>query len=118
MEKPPSKVLFPNTPNIQDIAIPIPNYKYPYIEPKGDTSTKMIDRKMIQDVGREISIYPDVVYRPPPKPVKNIYTWYSWKLVRYWPRTEYRFEDNSPFQEGVISEMYQRPDMSYSQGPQ
>ena len=29
----------------------------------------MIDRKTIQDIGREIPIYPDPVYRPPPKPV-------------------------------------------------
>ena len=28
------------------------------------------------------------------------------------------FEDNSPFQEGIISEMYQRPDKSYFQEPQ
>ena len=28
------------------------------------------------------------------------------------------FKENSPFQEGVISEMYQRPDKSYSQEPQ
>ena len=28
------------------------------------------------------------------------------------------FEENSPFQEGVISEMYQRPDNSYFQEPQ
>ena len=27
------------------------------------------------------------------------------------------FEENSPFQEGVISEMYQRPDKSYFQEP-
>ena len=28
------------------------------------------------------------------------------------------FKENSPFQEGVISEMYQRPDKSYFQEPQ
>ena len=28
------------------------------------------------------------------------------------------FEENSPFQEGVISEIYQRPDKSYFQEPQ
>ena len=27
------------------------------------------------------------------------------------------FEDNSPYQEGLISEMYQRPDKSYFQEP-
>ena len=31
----------------------------------------MIERKTIQDISREISIYPDLLYRPPPKPVKT-----------------------------------------------
>ena len=66
-EKPP----LPNTSNIQDIAIPIQNFATPQVKPRGDTSTKIIDRKTIQDVGREIPIYPDPVYQPPPKPVKT-----------------------------------------------
>ena len=63
-EKPPSKILMPNTSKTQDIAIPIPDYAVPLVKPKGGTSTKMIDRKIIQDVSKEISIYPDPVYRP------------------------------------------------------
>ena len=43
IEKPPSKVLFPNTSKIQDKAIPIANYTIPHVKPKGDTSTKMVD---------------------------------------------------------------------------
>ena len=43
----------PNTSKIQDIAMLIPNYATPQVKPKGDTSTKMIDRKNIQDVGKE-----------------------------------------------------------------
>ena len=58
MEKLPLEVLQPNTSKIQDIAIPIPNFSTPQVKAKGDTSTKIIDRKTIQDVGREISIYP------------------------------------------------------------
>ena len=34
------------------------------------------------------------------------------------PELNTDFEDNSPFQEGVISEKYQRPDKSYFQEPQ
>ena len=34
------------------------------------------------------------------------------------PELSTDFEDNSPFQEGVISEMYQWPDKSYFQKPQ
>ena len=65
IEKPPSKVLIPDTSKMQDIAIPIPNYAIPHVKPKGDTGTKMIERKIIQDVGREIPIYPDAVYQTP-----------------------------------------------------
>ena len=64
-EKPPPKVLLPNTSKVKDIAISIPNFATPQVKPKSDRSTKMIDRKTIQDVGREISIYPDPVHRPP-----------------------------------------------------
>ena len=34
------------------------------------------------------------------------------------PEQNMDFEDNFPFQEGVIAEMYQRPDKSYFQEPQ
>ena len=47
MEKPLSKVLLPDTSKIQDIAIPIPNYATSKVKPRGDTNTKMIDRKTI-----------------------------------------------------------------------
>ena len=65
MEKPPLKVLLPNTSKVQDIAISIPNYATPQVKPRGDTTTEMIDRQTIQNVGKEIPINPDPVYRPP-----------------------------------------------------
>ena len=61
IEKPPSKVLLPNTSKVPDRAMPIPNYTTSQVKPKGHTTTKMIDRKTIQDVDREIPIYPDPV---------------------------------------------------------
>ena len=50
--------------------MPIPDYAIPSVKPKGDTSTKVVKREIIQDVSKEITIYPNLVYRPPPKPVK------------------------------------------------
>ena len=85
---------------------------------KGDSGTKMTDRKKIQDVAREIPIYPDPVYRPPPKPVKTSVPKIPGSLLDIDPELNADFEDNSPFQEVVISEMYQRPDKSYFQEPQ
>ena len=37
----------------------IPNFKFPPIQSKGDSGTKMINRKTIQDEATEIPIYPD-----------------------------------------------------------
>ena len=33
------------------------------------------------------------------------------------PDVNVDFEENSPFQEGIISEIFQRPDKSFFQGP-
>ena len=50
MERPPSRIVVPNTFNIQDIAIPKQHYAIPTVKPKGDTNTKVIYRKTIWDV--------------------------------------------------------------------
>ena len=68
-----SKVLLPDASKVQDIVIPIPMYAIPQVKPKGDMSAKEIDRKTMQDVYREIPIYTDPVYGPPPKSVKHLY---------------------------------------------
>ena len=107
----------PDTSKVQDIAIPISNYPIPQVKLKSDTSTKMINRKTIQDVGREILIYPDPVYKAPPKPVKIPIPDIPGSLLDIDPELTTAFEDISPFQEDVISEMYHRPDKSYFQEP-
>ena len=56
IEKPPSKIVMPSTSKTQDIAMPIPDYTIPSVKPKGDTGTKVIDRKIIQNVSKEIPI--------------------------------------------------------------
>ena len=78
----------------------------------------MIDRKITQDVSKEIPIYPDPVYIPPPIPVNIYIPKIPGSLLDIDPELNMDFEENSPFQEGVISEMYQRPDKSYFQEPQ
>ena len=78
----------------------------------------MDNRKTIQDVNREIPMYPDPTYRPPPKPVKLPMPKVPRSLSDFDPEINMDFKENSPFQEGVISEMYQRPDKSYFQEPQ
>ena len=51
--------------NTWDKVMSIPNFAMPPLQSKGDLCTRRIGSKMIQDVDREISIYPDPVYRPP-----------------------------------------------------
>ena len=58
---------------------------------------------------KDIPFYPDLTNRPPPKPVR-IPTSESPKNIDISPELNIDFEENSPFQEGVISEAYQRPD--------
>ena len=67
----------------------------------------MIDGKMIQDIAWKIPIYPDPVYRCPSKPEKLPIPEIPRKLLDINPELAMDFEDNSPFQECIISEMYQ-----------
>ena len=67
----------------------------------------MVERKTIQDISREIPIYHDPVYRPPHKPVKTPLPEIPGCLSEIDPELNMDFEENSPYQEGVISETYQ-----------
>ena len=78
---------------------------------KGDSGTKLIDRKMIQDAAREIPIY-QIQFVIPPKPVKTSEPKIPGSLSYIDPELNTDLKDNSAFQEGVISELYQRTDKS------
>ena len=78
----------------------------------------MIGRKIIQGVVKVILIYPDPVYRSPPKPVKASVPKIPGSLADIDPELNTDFKDNSAFQEGVISESYQRTGKAYFQEPQ
>ena len=49
--------------------------------------------------------------RPPPKPPDNI------SKKQEVESSKIEIEENSPFQENIISEVYERPDKSYFQEP-
>ena len=71
----------------------------------------------MQKISKVIPFYPDPVYWSPPKPVKIPMPEFPGKMdIDQELNTD--FKDNSPFQEGVISETYQRPDKSFFQEPQ
>ena len=63
--------------------------------------------------------HPDPLPRPPIKPIKQIMTCdqNSQNAQEINPYINFDFEENSPFQEGIMSEKFQRPDKSLFQEP-
>ena len=79
---------------------------------------------IIQQIGPKIQHRPSPPYydpyvRPPPKPPDITDPLDSQKdLLDNDSDRKVEIEENSPFQEGIISEIYERPDTSYVQEPQ
>ena len=77
-----------------------------------------------QQIGPKIQHRPtpsicDPYARPPPKPPDMIDPSDGWKdLLDNDSDRKVEIEENSPFQEGIISEIYERPYTSYVQEPQ
>ena len=49
---------------MHDKCTPIPDYTIPQTRSSDDSSSRMVKRKTIEDISREISMYPDLIYRP------------------------------------------------------
>ena len=65
------------------------------------------------------SPYYDPYTRPPPKPPDIVDPLDSWKdLLENDSDRKVEIEENSPFQEGIISQIYERPDTLYVKEPQ
>ena len=76
----------------------------------------------MQGIRREIPAYADPFYRTPPKPTEITTQVIPRKILdsdidAVEQDNNMDFEENSPHQEGVIVEIYQRPDKSYFQEP-
>ena len=65
----------------------------------------------------DVAFHPGPVYRPPAKPIKQNMTHMqrsqSSNVEDINPNFKFDFEENSPFQEGIMSEMFQRLDKSF-----
>ena len=72
---------------------------------------------MIQGKNRESSFYPDLIYRLPPRPPENLQPHSPESKPDTRPKIDVEFEENSPYQEEIISKAYQRTDKSYFQEP-
>ena len=71
----------------------------------------------MQKISKDIPFYPDPAYRLPPKPIKIPMPEIPGNMDIN-PELNTNFEENSPFQEGILSETYQRPDKSFFQESQ
>ena len=65
--------------------------------------------RMIQNINRDIPFYPDPIYRPPSKLKENLQS-LRIESKSDTPRIDLEIKENSLYQEGIISETYQRPD--------
>ena len=93
------------------------NMDFPVPKQLITNKTKAITRGTIQGKNRESPFYPDPNYRPPPRPPENLQPHSLESKPDTRPKIDLEFEENSPYQEGIISETYQRPDKSYFQEP-
>ena len=70
----------------------------------------------------DVAFHPGPVYRPPPKPIKqnmtHVQSSQSSNVQNIKSNIKFDFEENSPFQEGIMSEMFQRLDKLFFQEPQ
>ena len=58
-----AKVPIPESSRMHDTITPIPDYTIPQTSSCDDSSSRMVKRKIIQDISREIPMHPDPIYR-------------------------------------------------------
>ena len=63
-----SKVSISKSSRIHYTITPVPDYTIPQTGSGDDSSSRMVKRKTIQDINKEIPMYSDPIYRPPTKP--------------------------------------------------
>ena len=69
----------------------------------------------------DAAFHPGPILRPPPKPIKqnltHVQSSRNSNVKNINPNINLDFEENSPFQEGIMSETFQRLDKSFFQEP-
>ena len=118
----------PITEHVSKTAMPLPEptdqsqcHVQPQVMPRPLLQHQLVDHTC---TGPKIQHRPSPPYydqyaRPPPKPLDIIDPLDSQKdLLDNDLDRKVEIEENSPFQEGIISEIYERPDTSYIQEPQ
>ena len=104
-----------NIPTIQKVTKD--STDFPVHEQLITNKTEAITRRKIQGKSRKQPFHPDLIYRPPPWPPDNLRPNHPESELDTMPKIDVEFEENSPHQEGIISEFHQRPNKSYLQEP-
>ena len=107
-ERPESSII-PESSGYHDKVIPVSDCTIPQTVSECDSISRTIRRKGMQDIRREIPAYADAIYRLPPKPTEIPLWVIPRKLIEsdidvLEPDINMDFEENSPYQEGVVSE--------------
>ena len=93
----------------------IPNLPKSPIQPTPADTTSLSKPKLET---RPVPPYPEPYFRPPARPPDEAIIKDSWKdLQNFDLDRRVEFEENSPNQEGIISETYERPDASLIHDP-
>ena len=106
----------PKIPTIQNVTKD--NTNFPIPKPLIPNETETITGKKILGKNREQPFYTDPIYRPPPRPPDNLRSNCPETESDTKPKIDIEFEENSPHQEGIILEVYQRLNKFYLQEPQ
>ena len=69
---------------------------FPVWEKSITNKTEAITRGMIQDKNRELPFYPDLIYRPPPRPPENLWPQSPESKPDARPKIDIEFKENSP----------------------
>ena len=87
-----------------------PNFTTP-VQSISNPSRVVINRRMMQQISKDIPLYPDPVARPPSEPVEI-------PVSKLPENVNNNPELKTDFEEGVIFETHQRPDKLFFQEPQ
>ena len=90
---------------------------FPVPEQLITNKTETITRRQVQDKNKEQPFYPDPFFRPPPMPSDNLQPESPKTNTGTKSKIDIDFEENSPHQEGIISELHQGPNKTYFQEP-
>ena len=101
-------------PDVSKIEMRIINQAY-FTTPMQSITNSNVEATHRRPLIKDIPFYPDPTYRPPPKPMRTPSPG-SLESTDINLEINIDFKEKSPFQ-GVISEMYQRPNKSFFQEP-